>query len=445
MKKPLLSVAQIWNMSFGFLGIQFGFALQNANASRILQNFGADVHHLSFFWLAAPLTGFLIQPIIGFYSDRTWNKLGRRRPYFLIGAIFASLALCFMPNAGILAAAIPPMFIGAGILMIMDASINVSMEPFRALVADMLPSEQRTQGFSVQAVLIGAGAVIGSFLPYMFAEWLGIGKNAEPGQVADNVKFSFYIGAAIFITTILWTIFKTKEYSPEELAKYSEDEGSEEEHTGFMDIFKGIGQMPDTMKQLGLVQFFTWFALFSMWVFTTPAVAQHIFGTALDDKGSDLYNEAANWVNVMFTVYNLVAVFYPFLIPRIAAKIGRKKTHAFGLLCGGIGMLSLYVVPNEYFALGSMVLVGIAWASVLSVPYSILAGSIPAGKMGYFMGVFNFFIVLPQIVNGLIGGPIVKWVFNSYAIYALVLAGVSFLVAAYCVRFVEDKDEVVQS
>lgn len=444
MKKPLLSIAEIWNMSMGFLGIQFGLALQNANASRILQNFGADVEHLSWFWLAAPLTGLIVQPIVGYFSDRTWNGLGRRRPYFLTGAILASLALCIMPNSGALASFIPPMFVGAGILMIMDASINISMEPFRALVADVLPEEQRNKGFSTQAVLIGFGAVIGSFLPYILAEWVGISKEAAAGQVPDNVKFSFYFGALVFISTIVWTVTKTKEYSPEEMAKFDDAE-SHDESGGFFSIFKDIANMPATMKQLGLVQFFSWFALFSMWVFSTPAIAQHVFGAEINDTNSPLYNDAGNWIGVMFGVYNAVSAFYAMVLPRLADRFGRKKIHALSLVCGGIGMLSIYFIPVQSFTLVGMALIGIAWASILSMPYSIIAGAIPAAKMGIYMGIFNFFIVIPQIVNGVVGGPIVKRLFDSHAIYAYVLAGVSFLIAAFCVRFVDDKGEVVQS
>lgn len=444
MKKPQLSIAQIWNMSLGFLGIQFGFALQNANASRILQNFGADVEHLSWFWLAAPITGLIVQPIVGYFSDKTWNRLGRRRPYFLTGAILASAALCFMPNSGSLAAFIPPMFVGAGMLMIMDASINISMEPFRALVGDMLPPEQRNQGFSVQAVLIGIGAVAGSFLPYMLAEWVGISKEAGPGEVPDNVIFSFYVGAAIFMISIIWTVINTKEYPPEELRKYHEDE-PEEEESNFSHIFRDIAQMPTTMRQLGPVQFFSWFGLFLMWVFSTPAIAQHVFGTATDDTSSSAYQDAGNWVGVMFTVYNAVSALFALSLPILASKLGRKRTHAIALLCGSFGMLSIYFFPDQNLALVSMAFIGVAWASILSMPYSILAGAIPPAKMGIYMGIFNFFIVLPQIVSGVIGGPLVKRVFDSHAIYALVLAGVSFLIAAFCVRFVEDKDEVVKA
>ncbi|MFT7230925.1 MAG: maltose/moltooligosaccharide transporter [Cyclobacteriaceae bacterium] len=443
MKKPPLSTAQIWNMSMGFLGIQFGFALQNANASRILQNFGADIEHLSWFWLAAPVTGLIVQPLIGHYSDRTWNKIGRRKPYFLVGAILASIALCLMPNAGALASIIPPMFVGAGILMIMDASINVSMEPFRALVGDMLPSEQRTAGFSVQATLIGIGAVVGSFLPYILAEWVGISKMAAGGGVPDNVIFSFYFGAAVFISTIIWTVTRTKEYPPEQLAKYNGQEVVTESG-GIMDIFKDFAAMPKAMKQLGMVQFFSWFALFSMWVFTTPAIAQHVYGAAINDTSSEAYNDAGNWVGVMFTVYNAVSVVFAMLLPKIAAKLGRKRTHAIALFIGAAGFLSIYFITDPSWLLASMVCVGFAWASILSMPYAILAGSIPAHKMGIYMGIFNFFIVIPQIVNGIFGGPMIKRIFESQAIYALIIAGISLVIAGISVYFVEDKDEVVQ-
>lgn len=443
MKKPSLSTAQIWNMSMGFLGIQFGFALQNANASRILQNFGADVEHLSWFWLAAPVTGLIVQPLIGHFSDRTWNGLGRRKPYFLVGAILASIALCLMPNSGSLASFIPPMFVGAGILMIMDASINVSMEPFRALVGDMLPSEQRTEGFSVQATLIGIGAVVGSFLPYILAEWVGISKMAPAGEVPDNVIFSFYFGAAVFISTIIWTVSRTKEYSPEDLAKYNGEE-LEVETSGIAQIFKDFAAMPKTMKQLGMVQFFSWFALFSMWVFTTPAIAQHVYGTAIDDSSSEAYNDAGNWVGVMFTVYNAVSAVFAMLLPRIAAKVGRKRTHAIALFIGAAGFLSIYFITDPVWLLASMVCVGFAWASILSMPYAILAGAIPARKMGIYMGIFNFFIVIPQIVNGIFGGPMIKRLFESQAIFALVIAGISLVIAGISVNFVDDKDEVVK-
>lgn len=431
-------------MSVGFLGIQMGFALQNGNASRILQSFGADVHELSWFWIVAPLTGMLVQPVIGYYSDRTWTKLGRRRPYFLSGAILAALGLLLMPNAGSFAQFMPALWIGAGMLMIMDASFNVAMEPFRALVADKLPSDQRTLGYSLQTVLIGIGAVIGSWLPYMLGNWFGVEMSADEGMIPQNVIVSFFIGAAFLIGTILWTVIKTPEYSPAELVQF--DDHEEEEHSGLSglsQILADIKTMPVTMKQLGLVQFFSWFALFSMWVFTTPAVAQHIYGLPTSDSSSDTYQDAGNWVGIMFGVYNLVSAIYAFFLPAIALKFGRKNTHAISLAIGGLGLLSMYVLTSPTLLLISMIGVGIAWASILAMPYAILAGSIPAKKMGIYMGIFNLFITIPQIISSVTNGLIVKSLFNNFAIYAIVMAGAFLLLAAFCVRYVDDVDEVV--
>ncbi|MDX2285964.1 MAG: MFS transporter [Bacteroidia bacterium] len=428
MNKPRLSFWQIWNMSFGFLGIQFGFALQNGNASRILQTYGADVEHLSWFWLVAPLTGMIVQPIIGHYSDRTWTRLGRRRPYFLTGALLASVALLFMPNSAALAGLIGPLFIGAGMLMIMDASFNVAMEPFRALVADKLPDEQRTLGFSVQTMLIGVGAVAGSWLPYILAEWFGVPKEAPDGQVPPNVIFSFYTGAAVLIGSILVTVLRTKEYSPEEMVRYG---GIEETQGGsLLDIPRDFANMPATMRQLGLVQFFSWFALFSMWVFTTPAVASHVYGLSLDDTKSLEYNNAGNWVGVIFGVYNGVSAIVAMLLPGLAARFGRKMTHAICLTLGGIGLMSIYFISDPNYLVLPMIGVGFAWASILAMPYAILSGAIPAHKMGIYMGIFNFFITFPQIVNGIFGGPIVKHIYGGQPIYALVAAGVFMVLAA---------------
>lgn len=424
-------------MSIGFFGIQFGFALQNGNASRILSTFGAEVEHLSFFWLAAPLTGMIIQPIIGHYSDHTWTRLGRRRPYFLAGAIMASLALVFMPNADILVAILPPLYVGAGILMIMDASFNVAMEPFRALVADLLPSDQRTLGFSIQTILIGLGAVIGSWLPYIFAEFFGIAKTADAGEVPLNVNLSFYTGAIVFLLAIVWTVVTTKEYPPDKL----DVDGTRKQ--GLSQVFSDFASMPKAMKQLGLVQFFSWFALFSMWVFSTPAIATHIYHVAPGDTSSTTYQDAGNWVGIIFGVYNGVSALYAFLLPAIALKVGRKRTHALSLIAGGIGLISIYFIQDPSLLILSMVGVGMAWASILAMPYAILAGSIPPYKMGVYMGIFNFFITFPQIINGLIGGPIVKYFYNSQAIYSIVMAGVFLIIAAFCVRFVEDRDDLV--
>lgn len=422
-------------MSFGFMGIQMGFALQNSNASGILRNYGAEIEQLSWFWLAAPVVGMIVQPIVGHYSDHTWNKLGRRKPYFLTGAILSSCALVLMPNAWILGEIAPLVFIGAGFLMIMDASFNLAMEPFRALVADNLSDEQRTQGFSVQTFLIGVGAVIGSWLPYMLNQ-LGISNEATEGAVAPNVKTAFYIGAGIFLVSIFWTVLKTKEFNPTDYEKYHGK--NEDQAKGLGTIFKDLSKMPRTMRQLGLVQFFSWFALFGMWVFTTDSIATHIFDLPITDRSSQRYREAQDWTGVIFGVYNFVSAIYALSLPKIARAIGRKKTHAISLIIGGLGLISMYFAPNKYFLIFSMVCVGVAWASILAMPYVILSSSIPAGKMGIYMGIFNFFITMPQILNGLIGGPMVKYIYNNQPIYALVLAGIFLLCAAVSVVYVYD-------
>ncbi|WP_423147743.1 MFS transporter [Rubrolithibacter danxiaensis] len=438
LEKPKLSFWQIWNMSFGFLGIQFGFALQNSNASRILQTFGADVEHLSLFWLAAPITGMIVQPIIGHYSDRTWTRLGRRRPYFLTGALLAALALIFMPNASVLAYLFPPILVGAGMLMIMDASFNVAMEPFRALVADNLPDSQRSLGFSTQTFLIGIGAVLGSWLPYIFSEYLGVAKTADPGEVPDNVIYSFYVGALVLVATLVWTVVTTKEYSPEERSQFHPEEPTNEKSKGILSIFTDFSSMPVTMRQLGLVQFFSWFALFSMWVFTVPAVAQHIYHVPSSDTSSVTYNDAANWVGILFGIYNGVSALYALVLPAISRATSRKIAHAFSLSAGGAGLLSIFFITDPTMLIFSMIAIGLAWGSILAMPYAILSGSIPARKMGVYMGIFNFFITFPQIVNGFFGGMIVKHFFGGQAIYALVLAGILMILGAISVLYVQD-------
>ena len=434
--KPKLTIAQIITMSFGFLGIQFGFALQNGNTSRILRSFGADVDQLPMFWIVAPLVGMIVQPIIGHYSDRTWNRLGRRKPYFLTGAILSSLALVFLPNSAALSTVIPALWIGAGMVMIMDASFNVAMEPFRALVADNLPESQRTLGFSIQTFLIGLGAVAGSALPEILANQ-GISMEAGADGVANNITYSFYIGAAVFVAAILVTVFFSKEYPPKEYEQYH-GKPLHVETKGLMQIFSDFGKMPKTMKQLGLVQFFSWFALFSMWVFTTDAVATHVYGLTGDYSKTVEYNDAGNKVSSAFGVYNFVAMIYALFLPFIAKYIGRKLTHTMSLLAGGLGLISIFFIQDPALLKFSMVGVGLAWASILAMPYVILAGSIPAGKLGIYMGIFNFFITLPQIVNGLFGGWIVKHIYGGQPIYAIVLAGIFMICAAISVAFVYD-------
>lgn len=441
LERPRLSFWQIFNMNFGFLGIQFGFALQNGNASRILQTFGADVEHLSLFWLAAPITGMIVQPIIGYYSDHTWTKLGRRKPYFLTGGLLAAMALIFLPNASFMAYILPAILVGAGMLMIMDASFNVAMEPFRALIADNLPDSQRGLGFSTQTFLIGIGAVAGSWLPYIFSEYLGVSKTADPSHIPNNVLFSFYTGAVVLIGSLLWTIFTTKEYPPEEYAAFHA-EVQKEGQGGILIIFKDFANMPQTMRQLGLVQFFSWFALFSMWVFAAPAIAQHIYHVAPNDTSSSKFADSGNWVGILFGIYNGVSAIYALFLPALARITSRKTTHALSLIAGGVGLLSIFFIQDPKLLIISMIGIGLAWGSILAMPYAILSGSIPPQKMGVYMGIFNFFITLPQIINGLFGGLMVKHLFGGYAIYAIVLAGLFMFCAAVSVLFIHDEKDI---
>ncbi len=437
MPKPRLTISQIVFMSFGFLGIQFGFALQNGNTSRILRSFGADVEQLPMFWIVAPLVGMIVQPLIGHYSDNTWTRIGRRKPYFLTGAILSSAALIFLPNAGSLSSIVPALWMGAGMVMIMDASFNVAMEPFRALVADNLPDSQRTSGFAVQTFLIGIGAVVGSELPSFLANH-GFSQEAGPSGVADNIRYSFYIGAAVFMVAILVTVFFSKEYSPKEYEQFHGKKDADAPKAAVSDIFKDFAKMPKTMKQLGLVQFFSWFALFSMWVFTTDAVATHVYGLTGDYAKSVAYNDAGNKVSSAFGTYNLVAAVYALMLPLVAKFLGRKGTHAFSLFAGGIGLISIFFIKDPEMLKFSMVGIGLAWASILAMPYVILSGAIPAGKLGIYMGIFNFFITLPQIINGIGGGWIVKHIYGGQPIYAIVLAGFFMICAAISVLFVYD-------
>ena len=425
-EKPTMRFWQVWNMSFGFLGIQFGFALQNGNASRILMTFGADVHNLSWFWLVAPITGMIIQPIVGYLSDKTWCRLGRRRPYFLVGAVMTSIALILMPNAPHLANFIAPMFIGGGLLMIMDASINISMEPFRALVADKLPEKQHTLGFSVQTLLIGIGAIIGSWLPYILGNWMGVSKNAEShGLIPDNVTYSFYFGAFVLLATIVWTVVSTSEYPPEQLAQSQE----EEKPRKFV--------IPPIMLKLLLVQFFSWFALFSMWVYTTPAVALRFYGTS--DANSAVFQSAGDWVGILFGVYNGVSAVIAMLLPVVAKRLSKKGTHAIALAIGGISLLSFLLFKDPNWLIIPMIGIGIAWGSILAMPYAMLASSIPPKKMGVYMGLFNMSITIPQIVSGILSGLILKYFFANNPILCIVMAGVSMILGAGCALFIKEK------
>lgn len=583
MQKPRLSFWQIWNMSFGFFGIQFGFALQNANVSRIFETLGADKSAIPLLWIAAPLTGLIIQPIVGYFSDRTWCGLGRRRPYFLGGAICASLALFIMPNS-------PYLWVAAGMLWIMDASINVSMEPFRAYVGDMLPSEQRTKGFAMQSFFIGAGSVIASALPYILTKWFDVSNVAPEGVIPDSVKWSFYLGAAVFFVAVLWTVVKSREYSPDELAAFEANEVVEDESmararlenetaasgerlqkksrhgpifligglllsmavyfagweqelfivtggfcvlglllllsvvlqksgrhsNGIVVVMDDLYAMPKTMKQLAAVQFFSWFALFSMWIYSTAGVTSHLYDMRLDaadvaaleqsatiiatkgvspdweraysgvvrdldsyraaiEAGADEvvstmrtvsffisygelgdlapalterlvvirqeYNTGADWVGIAFAVYNGFAALVAFALPVFAKWTNRKTTHAVALICGALGLASVYFLPGPNWILISMLGVGIAWASILSMPYAILSGALPAHKMGLYMGIFNFFIVLPQMLAASILGLLVSGLFGGQTVLALMLGAITWVIAAVLTLFVDDVDD----
>jgi maltose/moltooligosaccharide transporter len=496
-QKPQLNFWQIWNMCFGFMGIQFGFALQNANVSRIFQTLGAEIDDIPILWIAAPLTGLIVQPIIGYMSDRTWNRLGRRRPYFLVGAILASLALFIMPNS-------PVLWVAAGMLWIMDASINVSMEPFRAFVGDMLPEKQRTGGFAMQTFFIGIGGVVASALPYMMTNWFDISNTAAPGVVPDSVKWSFYLGGAAFLLAVSWTVFRTKEYSPEELAAFDASRPAEhvaddttlraaskyrigglgwavvgiaswflivslgldkqlyvlaggftafgllqivtaflqdrgQTDNGLYEIVHDLFHMPRVMRQLAVVQFFSWFAMFAMWIYGTPGVTSHHYGAL--DPTSVAYNEGANWWGVlsgmMFGVAAVAAVF----IAAMARRFGCRMSHLVNMSIGGAGLISFIFIDDPKLLAVSMVAVGIAWASILSLPYALLSSNLPSHKMGIYMGIFNFFIVIPQLVAASVLGLILREFFDLQSIYGLVIGGVLMFIAGLSTLLVDKNAE----
>ncbi|GAA4391202.1 MFS transporter [Hymenobacter koreensis] len=502
-QKPRLSFWQIWNMSFGFLGIQFGFELQNSNVSRIFETLGANKDDIPILWIAAPVTGLLVQPIIGYLSDRTWSpRWGRRRPFFLIGAILASLALIVMPNSSAL-------WMAGGMLWIMDASINISMEPFRAFVGDKLPSEQRTSGFAMQSFFIGVGSVIAALLPWVFTNWLGMSNTAPAGEIPPSVKWAFYVGAGAFLLSVLYTVFTSTETPPEDMEAFRAENAKVGMWDGFRESFTGILHMPPAMRQLAVVQFFTWFALFAMWIYATNAVTSNIYNMRVDaplyekvksqilgpvtteaapkeldglkrdvqeiekfQQGSSdkiitlnmanyalskgqltpeetatakrvqqQYNDGADWLSLCSSVRNGVAAVFAFIIPLIAARTSRRKTHMLCLLIGGLGLVSLKFIENPQFIIVSMAMVGIAWASILSMPYAILAGSLPANRMGYYMGVFNFFIVIPQIVAATILGFFTVNLFQGNTLNTLVLGGASMVLAGLLTLRVRDDDD----
>jgi len=492
MQKQTMKFGQIWNMCFGFFGIQIGFGLQNANTSRIFETLGAKVDNLPILWIAAPLTGLLVQPVIGHFSDKTWSGLGRRRPYFVVGAILTTAALLLMPNAPVLGMA-------AGCLWIMDASINVTMEPFRAFVGDLLPDEQRTAGFAMQSFFIGVGAVFASVLPWVLSNWLGVANTAPAGQTPPSVKIAFYVGAAALLTAVMWTVVSTREYPPEDPADPAGDDlaaqipapargvtanlvgGSvclltglafaalvwrltlEKElyvlaamvggfglaqlgagalraagrgDHGLVEVVDDLFAMPPVMRSLAPVQFFSWFGLFAMWIYTTSAVTSFHYGVT--DAASRAYNQGADWVGVLFGVYNGVAAIASFGLPRLAALTSRKVAHAISLTLGGLGLMSFLLIHDPVWLLASMIGVGVAWSSILSVPYSILSGALPTTKMGVYMGIFNIFIVVPQLLAATLLGLVLRTVFAGQPIWALLVGGASLLLAAASVLMVSD-------
>jgi len=433
-KKPTLSFWQIWNMSFGFLGVQIGYSLQNGNTSRILSALGSDVGHINYFWLAAPLAGLIVQPIIGLSSDKTWTRMGRRIPFIMGGAIVSALAMFFMPNSEFFAHLLPPLFFGASMLLLMDCSFNVTMQPFRSLVGDMVSEEQRNIGFSTQAFLINAGAVVGSILPFMLT-WLGVSNVPNEGEkVAASVIWAFYIGGGALLLTVLWTSFTTKEYTPDEHARYNNLENAEKKRSSFLTLLKNT---PKTMLQLAFVQFFSWFALFLMWVYTTPAIAENVWNTRPGDATSGAYNEAANWVGIIFAAYSVFGALFSIVMARLATRFGRKSIYLTSLVAGGLGLLSIVFVKDQYGLIASMVGVGIAWAAILAMPYAMLSASLPADKMGVYMGIFNATITIPQIAAGLLGSILFTRL-GGHAVYMLGLSGASMILAGISVIFIKE-------
>ena len=436
MNKPPRNFWQIWNMSFGFLGIQFGWGLQMANMSAIYEYLGAKADQIPILWLAAPLTGLLVQPVIGHASDRTWGPLGRRRPYFLTGALLSSAALVLMPNSSAL-------WMAAGLLWVLDASINISMEPFRAFVADLLPEQQRTRGFAMQSLFIGLGAVVASVLPWLLRNVFHVtAAVGETRVIPTTTRVSFYIGAAAFFGAVLWTILTTKEYPPDDLDAFRQ---MKKEKTGLAsnakEIFAAIRAMPQTMRQLAPVQLLTWLGLFCMWLYFPVAVARNVFGAP--DTASPLYAEGVEWGGICFAVYSAVCFAFSLVLPVIANKLGRKNTHSLCLLCGALGLISVAIIHDKYILLLTMVGVGIAWASTLSMLYAVLAGSLPPGKTGVYMGIFNFFIVIPEILASLFFGWVMNHLLSNNRIAAVVAGGFFMAIAAALMQRVVDRTDAV--
>jgi len=511
MRKPAMSPAQIWNMSFGFLGIQIGFELQNGNVSRIFQTLGAEVNELAILWIAAPMTGLIVQPIIGHLSDNTWGRFGRRRPYFLVGAILASLALFIMPNS-------PTLWVAASMLWIMDASLNITMEPFRAFVGDNLPDRQRTRGYAMQSFFIGVGAVVAGALPWVMTNWMGLSNTAPAGEIPETVQWAFYIGGAALLGAVMWTVFRTKEYSPEQIVAFEKARhealgiangaaetvrraagqffsggagwmiagaavaalvyfgradatnieigqelyilagliaafgviqivagmlrNSGKDENGFMEVVNDLFAMPKTMRQLAVVQFFSWFAMFALWIYGTPGVTEYHFGAT--DTTTAAYQDGADWWSLMGSVRNGLAAATALMFVVIAAKIDRIKLHSLNMAIGAAGFGMMILIRDPSLLWVSQIGLGIAWASIVSLPYAILAGSVPARKMGIYMGIFNIFIVVPQLIAATLLGFLVTALFEGAAIYAMAIGATSFLLASIATLFVTDGASALQ-
>ncbi len=439
LSKPRLPIGAIANLSFGFLGIQIAFGLQTANVSRIFQILGASIDSLPILWIAGPVTGLLVQPIIGYLSDRTWGRLGRRRPFFLLGAVLSTIALVLLPNSSLLWVAVPSFWL-------LDLALNITMEPFRAFVGDMLPDEQRTRGYAIQTIFIGIGASISSAAPWLLSHVFGLSDIAAPGHLPLTVRLSFYIGAAALLLAVLYTICTTQEYSPAQLAEFEAAsrtrpdtvlppadnvglaDGSQPRFTAVRELWSDLTGMPRPMRRLALVQFFSWFGFFLLWIYGTPAVAWHHFGATL--AGSPAYNAAADHVGVLFALYNVVATVHAFLLPTLAERIGRERLHALNLIAGAIGFTAMLVSSDPTILYLSMVGIGMAWASILAMPYAMLCGAIPYRKLGTYMGIFNFFIVLPQIVVSVVMGSVVHRLFPGDPVGAMAIAAGAFVLAA---------------
>lgn len=491
--KPLLRFVQIWNMCFGFFGIQIGFSLQNANVSRIFQTLGADTGNLAVYWVAAPLTGLIVQPIVGYLSDRTWNRFGRRRPYFTVGAVLATLSLFAMPHS-------PALWFAVGMLWILDASLNISMEPFRALVGDMLPERQRTVAFSLQTFFIGIGAVLGSALPWIVSNGFGVSNTAPAGEIPASLKVAFHMGGGLFLAAVMWTVWRTREYPPEALAAFDAARPAARaaaespprcpdkyrngglftaavaalggylilrfgldrqlyimaaaflafgllqlavgylgrmgrSENGVYEVVHDLFHMPRVMKQLACVQFFSWFALFCLWVYGTPAVTAWHYGAS--DPSSPAYGDGADWLGLLFAAYNAIAALAAIAIPFVAHRLGCRWCHALSLCLGGLCLLSFYLIQEPKLLMYPMIGIGIAWASILSLPYALLSNNLPARKMGVYMGIFNVFIVIPQVTVAGVLGPILQTFFDGQAIYALLIGGSLMIVAGLATLFVD--------